>query len=335
MRHLHSTAKHSADGSYGGSPGSAAPLASTGLRQRWRRQVARYRYYRQIYLLIALGVIYFAIFKLGPLWGLLVAFVDFSPYHGVLGSPWVGFRHFVEFFGSRYFPQMLRNTLVINLMNLVFFFPAPIALAVLLNEIRNERYKRLNQTLLYMPHFMSWVVVTGLTFFLLSVDVGLVNKALAGAGREPISFLSNPQLFWWIVLAQNLWREIGWGTIIFLASISQIDPSLYEAATIDGAGRIQQIFRITLPSILPTIVVLFILRMGRIMEVSFEQILLMSNPYVREVSEVFDTYAYTVGVQQGNFSVGVTVGICKSAIGLLMVVLSNAIIKRSGQEGIY
>ncbi len=305
------------------------------LRQQWRRQLTRYRYYRQIYLLIALGVVYFAIFKLGPLWGILVAFVDYNPYKGLLGSTWVWFKNFVDFFNSRNFPQMLRNTLVINLMNLVFFFPAPIALALLLNEIRSERYKRLNQTLLYMPHFMSWVVITGLTFFLLSVDVGLVNKALMSMGAEPISFLSNPRLFWWIVLAQNIWREIGWGTIIFLAAISQIDPSLYEAATIDGAGRIQQIFRITLPSILPTIVVLFILRMGRIMEVSFEQILLMSNPYVREVGEVFDTYAYTVGVQQGNFSIGVTVGLCKSAIGLAMVVASNALIKRTGQEGIY
>lgn len=305
------------------------------LQQRWRRQLTRYQYYRQIYLLIALGVVYFAIFKLGPLWGILVAFVDYNPYKGLLGSTWVWFKHFVDFFGSRNFPQMLRNTLVINLMNLVFFFPAPIALALLLNEIRSERYKRLNQTLLYMPHFMSWVVITGLTFFLLSVDVGLVNKALMSMGAEPISFLSNPRLFWWIVLGQNIWREIGWGTIIFLAAISQIDPSLYEAATIDGAGRVQQISRITLPSILPTIVVLFILRMGRIMEVSFEQILLMSNPYVREVSEVFDTYAYTVGVQQGNFSIGVAVGLCKSAIGLAMVVASNAAIKRTGQEGIY
>jgi putative aldouronate transport system permease protein len=261
--------------------------------------------------------------------------VDFSPFQGVLGSPWVGVKHFVAFFTSRAFPQMLRNTLVINLMNLVFFFPAPILLALLLNEIRSERFKRLNQTLLYMPHFMSWVVITGLTFFMLSVEIGIVNKAIVALGGDRIAFLSNPRLFWWVVLAQNVWREIGWGTIIFLAAISQIDPSLYEAATIDGANRIQQILRITLPSILPTIVVLFILRMGRIMEVSFEQILLMYNPYVRDVAEVFDTYAYTVGVQQGNFSVGVTVGICKSVIGLAMVLASNAIIKRTGQEGIY
>jgi len=305
------------------------------LSQRWQRQLARYRYYREIYLLLSLGVVYFAVFKLAPIWGLAVAFVDFSAYKGVLGSTWVGLKNFVDFFQSRFFPQMLRNTLVINLMNLVFFFPAPIALALLLNEIRSERFKKVSQTLLYMPHFMSWVVITGLTFFMLSIDVGLVNKAIVALGGEKVSFLSNPALFWWIVLLQNIWREIGWGTIIFLASISQIDPSLYEAATIDGATRVQQIFRITLPSILPTIVVLFILRMGRIMEVSFEQILLMYNPYVREVAEVFDTYAYTVGVQQGNFSIGVTVGVCKSMIGLAMVVASNSMIKRLGQEGIY
>jgi putative aldouronate transport system permease protein len=304
--------------------------------ERFKKQVARYRYYRQIYLLMSLGIVYFLIFKLAPLWGLLVAFVDdFSLYRGIFGSKWVWFKNFTDFFNSRYFFQMFRNTLVINLMNLVFFFPAPIILSLLLNEIRSDRFKRLNQTLLYMPHFMSWVVITGLTFFLFSVDIGLVNKAIVAFGGEKISFLSNPSLFWWVVLVQNVWREIGWGTIIFLAAISQIDPTLYEAATIDGAGRVQQIARITLPSILPTIVVLFILRMGRIMEVSFEQILLMNNPYVREVAEVFDTYAYTIGVQQGNFSVGVTVGICKSVIGLLMVLASNAAIKRTGQEGIY
>ena len=288
-----------------------------------------------LYLLVLLGFVYFLVFKIAPLWGLVVAFVDYSPYKGLFGSRWVWFDNFSNFVNSKYFLQMLRNTLVINLMNLVFFFPAPIALSLMLNEIRSDAYKRINQTLLYMPHFMSWVVITGLTFFVLSVDIGLVNKALVSLGGQTVPFLSNPRLFWWIVLFQNIWREVGWGTIIFLAAISQIDTSLYEAATIDGATRLQQIFRITLPSILPTIIVLFILRMGRIMEVSFEQILLMSNPYVREVSEVFDTYAYTVGVTQGNFSIGVTVGICKSAIGLAMVLTSNAIIKKTGHEGIF
>ncbi len=310
---------------------SAGSTVSRYLRKRW----LKYVYYSQIYLLILPGLVYFAIFKLGPVWGLILAFQDFNPYLGVLGSKFVGLANFMDFFQSKYFFQMFRNTIVISMMNIVFFFPAPILLAIMLNEIRSDALKRLHQTLLYMPHFMSWVVITGLTFFLLSIDIGLVNKVITHFNGDTVAFLSNPNLFWWIILFQNLWKEVGWGTILFLAAISQIDPSLYEAAIIDGASRLQQITRITLPSILPTIVVLFILRMGRIMDVGFEQILLMSSPFVKQVAEIFDTYAYTQGLVQGNFSVGVTVGICKSMIGVAMVLLSNKMIKRLGHEGIY
>lgn len=281
------------------------------------------------------GLIYFIIFKFGPVWGLILAFQDYNPYAGVLGSPFVGLQNFVELVTSQYFFQMLRNTIVISTMNLVFFFPAPIIVALMLNEIGNERTRRIHQTLLYMPHFMSWVVITGLTFFLLSIDIGLINKTIMHFGGERVAFLSNANLFWWIILLQNVWKEVGWGTIIFLAAISQIDLSMYEAAIIDGASRFQRIVRITLPAILPTIIVLFILRMGRIMDVSFEQILLMSNPFVKRVSEIFDTYAYNQGVVQGNFSIGVTVGIFKSFIALGMVMLSNKAIKSMGHEGIY
>jgi ABC-type polysaccharide transport system, permease component len=304
---------------------------SAGLKGRWRV----YFNYRQIYLLALPGLIYYVVFKLGPVWGYALAFEDFNPYKGLFGSAFVGLRNFAEFFQSKYFLLMLRNTVAISLLNLFFYFPAPILLALLLNEIRFEGLKRLNQTLLYLPHFMSWVVITGLTFFLLSTDVGLVNKAIAGVGGRPVSFLSNPHLFWWIILLQDIWKEVGWGTIIFLAAISQIDPSLYEAAVMDGATRIQQTMRITLPSIMPTIVILFILRLGKILDVSFEQIILMYNPFVKSVAEIFDTYAYNQGVVQGNYSLGVAVGLCKSALGLVLVVASNKITKALGQEGIY
>lgn len=230
---------------------------------------------------------------------------------------------------------MLRNTVVISLMNLIFYFPAPVLLALLLNEIRLEKFKRLNQTILYMPHFLSWVVIAGVTFFMLSSDVGLVNKVIVNAGGQPIAFLSNPKLFWWVLLLQNTWREIGWGTILFLAAITQIDPAQYEAATIDGASRMQKIVNITIPSILPTIIILFILRLGHIMDVGFEQVLLMSNPYVRDVGEVFDTYSYNQGINQGNFSIAITVGIFKSIVGLVMVVVSDRLVKRMGHSGIY
>lgn len=291
--------------------------------------------YRQIYLLILPGLLYFIIFKIAPVWGFTVAFEDFNPFKGILGSKWVGLYYFVQLVQGKYFLEMFRNTIVISIMNLVFYFPAPILLALLLNEIRGEAFRRINQTILYVPHFMSWVVIAGLTFFMLSVDIGVVNKAIAFFGGKSVAFLSNKWLFWWIILLQNIWRETGWGTIIFLAAMSQIDPTMYEAATVDGASRIQQMVRITVPSIMPTIVVLFIIQLGQIIQVSFEQILLMSNPYVLAVSQVFDTYAYTQGVVGGNFSIGVAVGIFKSVIGLLMVITANSVIKRLGQEGIY
>jgi len=304
-------------------------------KRRWRKRMRDYYNYRYAYLLVIPGFVYFLVFKIAPMWGLLIAFKDYSPFAGFWQSQWVGFKHFAEFFTNAYFYLMLRNTLVISLMNIVFFFPAPIVLALLLNEIRLEKFKRVNQTIVYMPHFLSWVVITGITFFMLSSDVGLVNKVIVNMGGEPVSFLSNPKLFWWVLLLQNMWKEIGWGTIIFLAAITQIDPSQYEAATIDGASRMQKIFRITIPSILPTIIVLLILRLGHVMDVGFEQVLLMGNPFVRDVAEVFDTYSYNQGINQGNFSTAITVGIFKSVAGLCMVVASDRIVKKMGYSGIY
>jgi len=281
------------------------------------------------------GLLFFLLFKIAPMWGLMFAFKDYNPFVGLLQSEWVGFKNFIDLFSNRFFYLMFRNTLVISLMDLFLYFPAPIILALLLSEIRSEKFKRLNQTIVYMPHFLSWVVIAGITFFILSSDVGLLNKVIVSSGGEPVAFLSNPDLFWWVILGQNTWKEIGWGTILFLAAISQIDPAQYEAATIDGASRMQQVLHVTIPSIVPTIIVLFILRIGNIMDVGFEQVLLMGNPFVRDVAEVFDTYAYNQGINQGNFSVAITVGIYKSVAGLVMVVLSNHVVKKLGYNGIY
>lgn len=314
---------------------SVPHLKSSTWKQKWSKRKRDYYHYRYAYLLVVPGFLYFLVFKIAPMWGLLIAFQDYSPFAGIWKSDWVGLKHFIEFFSDEYFYLMLRNTLVISFMNLIFFFPAPILLALLLNEIRMERFKRLNQTIVYMPHFLSWVVITGITYFMLSSDVGLLNKVIVNSGGEAISFLSDPGLFWWVILFQNIWKEIGWGTIIFLASITQIDPSQYEAATIDGATRLQKIVRITIPSIMPTIIVLFILRLGHVMDVGFEQVLLMGNPFVRDVAEVFDTYSYNQGINQGNFSIAVTVGVFKSVVGLIMVLLSDRLVKRMGYSGIY
>jgi putative aldouronate transport system permease protein len=205
----------------------------------------------------------------------------------------------------------------------------------MLNEVRHELFKKLSQSIVYMPHFLSWVIIASMTFFVLSSDVGFVNKAFNSLGISPIPFLSEPNFFWGVITAQTIWKETGWGTIIFLAAIAGVDPQRYEAAVVDGASRFRQIWHITLPAIRPTIVVLLILRLGHMADVGFEQVLLMMNPLVREVAEVFDTYSYTQGIIRGQFSIGVTVGLFKGLVGLAFVVTANYIVKKLGYEGIY
>lgn len=290
--------------------------------------------YWQIYLLMLPGLVYFLVFKIAPLWGLKIAFLDYNPYHPEK-SVFVGMKHFIELFQSRVFLKMLRNTLVINFMNIVFYFPLPIILSIALSEIRFKRTRRLMQSLVYLPHFLSWVVVASFTFFLLSMDVGVLNKLILRTTGKQISFLSNEKLFWFIITGQTIWRETGWGTILFLAAITSITPELYEAAAIDGATRTRQILHVTIPGIIPTVIIMLILRLGQVADVALEQILLMQNPLVMEVAEVFDTYAYTQGVQRGVISIGVSVGIFKSFVNLILVLASNFTVKRLGHDGLF
>jgi putative aldouronate transport system permease protein len=292
-------------------------------------------HYWQVYILMSAGIICYLLFRILPLWGLSIAFVDYSVVGGIFASKFAGFKYFLNLMVDPRFFRMLRNTLAISLINLVFAFPAPIILAMIFNEIRHKHFQRLSQTIVYMPHFLSWPVVFGLTFSLFSVDIGIVNKMIMAAGGESMRVLSNPNIFWYVLLFQNIWRELGWGSIVYLAAISQIDMALYEAATVDGATRLQKMTRITLPCLMPTIVVMFIMRLGRFLDVSFEQVLLMTNDYVTPVSEIFDTYVYRVGVQMGNYSVGSAVGFFKSIASLLMVLGSNWLIKKTGNEGMF
>ncbi|OWR29319.1 protein lplB [Saccharibacillus sp. O23] len=291
--------------------------------------------HRTIYLLMLPGLLFFIVFKFGPLWGLLLAFKDYNPYLGFAASEWAGFDHFSALFADPNFYVMLRNTLAINLLGLIFNFPVPIVLALMLNEIRHETFKRINQSIVYMPHFLSWVVVASMTYFVLSADVGIVNKIIVSWGGDSVSFLSQVNYFWAMITAQSVWKEAGWGTIIFLAAMAGVDPQRYEAAVVDGASRWRQIWHITLPAIRPTIVILLVLRLGSMFDVGFEQVLLMMNPLVLSVAEVFDTYSYTRGILQGNVSVGVAVGMFKGVIGLVLIVAANRIVKKTGQEGIY
>jgi putative aldouronate transport system permease protein len=280
-------------------------------------------------------LIYMAIFKVAPIWGLLMSFQEYNPFKGFWQSEWVGFKHFATLFQSAKFGLMMRNTIAINTLKLVFFFPVPILMSVMLNEIKSERFKRFNQTIVYMPHFLSWVVIASFTFFILSQDIGIINKIRMTAGYGAVSYLTNPRLFWGILISQNLWKDAGWGTILFLAAMAGIDPTLYEAAVIDGAGRFKRIWHITLPSIRGTIVTMLILRLGQMFSVGFEQILLMQNPLVYDISEVLDTYIYTQGIRNGKISSAVAVGMFKSAINILMVVSANRVVRLFGESGIY
>lgn len=291
--------------------------------------------YRFMYLLALPGVLYFIIFKFLPIWGLSLAFMEYNPYLGFSGSQWVGVKHFIDLFQDDRFFLMLRNTLAINVFGLVFMFPLPIVLALMLNEVRHEVFKRFNQSIVYMPHFLSWVVVASMTYFILSSEFGIVNKLIVGSGKESVAFLSTPQYFWGILTLQNMWKEAGWGTIIFLAAMAGVDPQRYEAAVVDGASRWRQIWHITLPAIRPTIIILLILRLGSMLDIGFEQVLLMQNTLVMNVAEVFDTYSYKRGILQGHISIGITVGIFKGFVGLLLILAANRIVKKMGHEGIY
>jgi len=230
---------------------------------------------------------------------------------------------------------LFRNTMMISLLNLVFFFPLPIILSLLLNELSNKVYKRSLQSIVYLPHFLSWVIIAGISFLLLSESQGIINMLLERLGLPKYDFLTNPDTFWGLLVFQNIWKETGWGTIIILAAITAVDPQLYEAARIDGANRWRQTWHITLPAIRSVILVLLILRLGHIMDVGFEQVFLMSNGAVAEVADVFETYVYRNGIQNGQFSYTTAVGLFKSVVGLLLVVIANHLVKKLGEEGVY
>ncbi len=290
---------------------------------------------KYLYLLGLPGALFFLIFKFAPMWGVVISFQNFSPFAGITGSEWVGFEHFERFFTNPDFMLLFRNTMAINLLNLVLFFPLPIVLSLLLNELRSVVYQRVIQSIVYMPHFLSWVIISGLTFLMFAKGEGLVNKVLEGLGLARIDFLTNPDTFWGMLTLQSIWKECGWGTILFLAAMASIDPGVYEAAKIDGASRLRQMWHITLPAIRNVIITLLILRLGHMLDVGFEQVFLMYNGAVSHVAEVFDTYVYRVGIQQGEFSYSTAAGLFKSIVGLVLVVVANWISKKMGEEGVY
>ncbi len=295
------------------------------------------RFFRQwdMQLMVWPGLLLIFVFSYIPMYGILTAFKDYNILKGFADSPWVGFKHFEAFFSNPDFGHVMRNTIIIALLKLAIGFPAPILLALMLNEVRHAFFKRFVQSVTYLPYFLSWVIVAGIVISILSVDNGSVNMALRGLGLidNPINFLSIPSYFWTILITTNVWKEVGFGSIVFLAAIAGIDPNLYEAAEMDGASKFKQIFLITLPSILPVIAIFFILAIGNLLNAGFEDILLLAkNPLLRGVSDVIDTYVYRIGIENMRYSFATAIGLFKAVISVLLLVVANQLARRSGNS---
>jgi len=289
---------------------------------------------RALYLMALPVLAFYIIFHYVPMYGAIIAFKDFSPMKGILGSEWIGIQHFKDFFGSIYFSRILFNTLNISISTLIFGFPTPIILALLINELRSKVFSRTVQTVTYMPHFVSLVVICGLIKEF-TLDTGVVNQVLSVFGWKPVSMLNKPELFVPIYVISNIWQEVGWGSIIYLAALTGIDPQLYEAAKIDGAGRFKQLIHITIPGILPTIVILLILRMGRLLNVGFEKIILLYNPAIYETADVISSFVYRKGLLEFNWSYSAAVGLFNSVINFFMLWSSNWLSRRLKGESLW
>ncbi|MCI1774911.1 MAG: ABC transporter permease subunit [Paenibacillus lautus] len=281
-----------------------------------------------MYLLLIPGLVFLLLFKYTPMYGIVIAFQDFNIFGGISGSEWVGVAQFERLLQSDEFLQVLINTLLISLYKITILFPIPIVIALMLNEVRRMFFKRTIQTIIYLPHFLSWVIISGLFLNILSPTGGIVNEIIRSFGGEPISFFTDNSLFRSLVVFTAGWKEIGWNAIVFIAAIAGIEQEQYEAAAIDGAGRIRQMWSISLPGMLPTIVLMFILRIGSLLEAGTEQILTMYNPLVYETGDVIGTYVYRMGLGQQDYSFSTAVGLFNSAVGFLLIVIGNMLSRK-------
>lgn len=304
------------------------PAVKSLKRHYWERD-------RWLYAMMVLPLLYLIIFNYIPMFGTIIAFKDFNMIKGIWGSEWIGFENFNYLFRSKEFYQILRNSLLLSFYRLIWCFPVPIILALFLNEIRGKRFKKVSQTILYMPYFISWVVLAGMITQFLSPTEGIINYLLSLFGVDAIPFLSEPKYFRSIIVISDIWKNSGWDTIIYLAAIAGIDQEMYEAAYIDGASRLQRVFKITLPSIMSTIIVMLILRMGSVLKNGFEQILLLYSPLTYEVADVFETYTYRVGVTGGRLGYSTAVGIFQSVVGFVMIMTANKLARKFGETGLY
>lgn len=306
--------------------------------KKFRDQAIWKKFYQQRFyqMMVIPGVLFMILFNYIPMYGIIIAFKDFSVFDGIFGSPWVGFQYFQEFLTDDIFWMVMRNTLVISFFKLLFGFPGAIILAVMIHEIVNVRLKKLVQTISYLPHFLSWVILGGMFISWLS-DVGLVNNILNSMGviDKPIRFLTDPNKYWAIAVISDIWKEIGWNTILYIAALTGINPALYEAARMDGATKFQQIIKITIPSIRHIIALTLVLSVGGLLGSNLDQTLVLQNPVNYQTSEVLNSYVFKMGIQQGDFSYATAVGLLVSVVSLILVVGSHTITKRISDQSVF
>lgn len=291
--------------------------------------------HRWIYLLLVLPLTYYIIFRYIPIYNAQIAFKDFYALKGVEGSPWVGFQHFEAFFKSFYFTDLIVNTVIFSVAKLLLGLPIAITLALLINESRLKFFKSLVQTITYLPHFLSWVIMLGLLQALLSPSSGMINEMIKAGGGDPVSFLTSPAWFRQVVVGSDIWKETGWSTILYLAALLGINPELYEAAEVDGASRLHRMWYISLPGILPVIVLVTLLRLGNILDGGFSQIFVLYSVPVYSVGDIIDTWVYRSGVLDFQFSLATAVGFFKGVIGLILIVVANRVAKRLTQQSLF
>lgn len=298
---------------------------------RLKKNFVRYRY---IYLMLLPVVVYYAVFCYGPMSGIVIAFQNFKPALGVSGSKWVGWKHFVDFLTGPYAWRLIRNTLVINILQIIFAFPVPIIVALLINEINCKGYKKAVQTISYMPHFISLVVMCGLLVNFCRSD-GIFNDFLSLFGFERRNLLAEANLFRPIYVLSGIWQEAGWGSIIYLATLSTVDVGLYEAATIDGANRFQRMLHVSFPGLLPIIIVQLIMRVGNILTTGFEKVFLLYSPLTYDTADIISTYIYRQGLELSNYSYGTAVGLFNSVVNLIILVMANYISRMVTEESLW
>lgn len=312
------------------------PLESSIIKVPRKKSLLR-RYFKQwdLQLMVIPGLLFVFVFNYIPMYGVLMAFQDYNIFKGMAASEWVGLKHFKLFFSDARFFEIMRNTIVISCLKILIGFPAPIILALMLNEVRKMAFKRVVQTVTYLPHFLSWVIVAGFATSILATESGSLNILLEQLRLidEPINFLSITEYFWTIIISTNLWKSIGFASIVYIAAIAGVDPQLYEAASLDGASKFKQMYLITIPSIMPIIVIFFILEVGNLLSAGFEDLLLLgSNPILRPVSDVIDTYVYRVGISNSLYSYATAVGLFKAVISVILLTVANQIARRSGNS---